>query len=166
MKQSIQALIITLVCIMMICGLSIAGESKGNHQGRGMEKGKGLGMFKGLNLTDEQKTGISNILAKYQEDIKNKRTVLSQAKEEMSAVKFADEFNEANIRQAFQKVSSAREELIVIRAKIFSEVKPLLTAEQLASLKEQKAKKTEKMKNRMASPPPVFENESESEDEE
>ncbi len=164
MKQSIQALSITLVCIMMICGVSIAGESKGNHRGRGMEKGKGLGMFKGLNLTDEQKTGVSNILSKYQENIKNKRTILSGAREEMAAAISADEFNETNIRKAFQKVASAREELIVIRAKIFSEVKPLLTAEQLASLKERKAKRMERVKAPMDSSPPVFENELEDEE--
>jgi len=40
--------------------------------------------------------------------------------------------------------------MVVLRAKIFSEIRPILTPEQLEQLKERRAEKVEKMKARMA----------------
>ncbi len=156
--KGLKAVSIAIVLMMVFCGAAMAGRS-GQQRGEGFE-GKlhghgggfmGFKFLKELNLSDTQKTQIANILAKHQEEGKNLFTNLGEAKKNLLELTTADEFNEAAVRQAAQAAASVKEELAVTGAKIFAEIKPVLTTEQLTLLKTRKAEMFEKMKARMTS---------------
>ncbi|MCP4346476.1 MAG: Spy/CpxP family protein refolding chaperone [Desulfobacterales bacterium] len=152
--RAIKTLSMVLVLVMVFSGMAIAGKG-GDDSGRkrGMKHHRGFGMglkaLLSLDLSDAQKTEVANILKKYQDDMKTAADKLAEAKNNMGDLIHADEFNEAEIRKAFQAASSIKEELVVLKAKIFSEIKPVLTPEQIETLEERKAKHAEKRKKHM-----------------
>jgi len=156
--KGLKAVSIAMVLVMVFCGAAMAGRSgqQCGDRAEGKFYGHGGGfmgfkLLKELNLSETQKTQIANVLAKYREEGKNLTDSLAQAKKNVLDLVTADEFNEAAIRQAAQNAASVKEELAVMGAKVFAEIKPLLTAEQLNLLKTRKAEMAEKMKSHAAS---------------
>ncbi len=151
--RTIKTLSMVLVIVMVFSGMAIAGKN-GHDRERGFMKhhrgfGMGLRALLSLDLSDAQKTEVANILKKYRDDMRNAADKLAEAKKNMGDLIYADEFNEAEIRKAFQAMSPIKEEFVVLKAKIVSEIKPVLTPEQVETLKERKAKGKEKRKERM-----------------
>ncbi|QTA90467.1 Spy/CpxP family protein refolding chaperone [Desulfonema magnum] len=149
--KAMKTLSMVLVLVMLFSGAAMAGKFGKHHHGFGMDGGfMGFrGLIRQLDLSEAQKTEVANVLTKYRDNIRNTADSLAETRGNMNTVMLTEEFNEANLREAFQKAASLQEDFFVLRAKIFSEIKPLLTPEQLELLKQKKAEMTEKMKARM-----------------
>ncbi|MBW2011748.1 MAG: Spy/CpxP family protein refolding chaperone [Deltaproteobacteria bacterium] len=116
---------------------------------RHMEKGFfGLRTLMQLDLTDTQKAEVRTIIDKYREQRQNMELQLSEPKEQLQLAIHAENFSEENVRQAHQNVSSIMEEMVVLRAKLMAELKPVLTADQLKVLEEKRAESPEKRQKR------------------
>jgi Spy/CpxP family protein refolding chaperone len=81
--------------------------------------------------------------------MKNNRDSLRQARKNLLAAMHAEQFNESHLRATFQQVSSIREESVVSRGKMMSELKAVLTPDQMALLKERKAQRMKRAKTRL-----------------
>lgn len=144
MKVSKKLTVLLTLTIIFSSALVVrAGNFR--HMGKGF---LGLRMLMQLDLTDAQKAEVRTIINKYREQRKNMNLQLPEAKEQLRSAIHAKDFNEENVRQAHQKLSSIMEELVVLRAKIMAELKPVLTADQLKVLEEKRAEASEKMKER------------------
>ena len=71
-----------------------------------------------------------------------------EARKKLAAVLKAEPFDEKDARNAFQEVSEVKEDLFVLRAKMMSEMKGVLSPEQLQRLQERKAQRHERIKQR------------------
>lgn len=87
-----------------------------------------------LNLTTEQKKDIAAILKGYQDEVKNAVDDVVASRKNLFETIHGDTYNESAVRDASKGVASAEEELAVLRAKIVSDIKTVLTAEQLSTL--------------------------------
>lgn len=89
-----------------------------------------LKAFMALDLSDSQKTEIKSILDNYKEERNEIRTQLLAAKKDAMKNIHGKPFDEENTRQAFRKISPIMEDAMVLKAKINSELKTILTPEQ------------------------------------
>jgi len=103
-----------------------------------------------LDLTADQKNKVDDILTKNQDERKKLRDSLREARKQfIKTVVSAKEFDEAAFRKGFQQVSSIKENLAVLRAKMIPELKAVLTPEQVGYLRgRMEARKDFCMKNR------------------
>lgn len=99
-----------------------------------------------LDLSDTQRDEIRTIVKKYRAEGKEIREDLASAKENMAAVMFADPLDEAAVRSQFQSIVPQMEDLAVLGARIISEVKTVLTPDQIELMKEMWAERTEKQR--------------------
>ena len=151
MKPS-KTLTMVLVLVVMLVGAvaTTAGVFPGHH-GRGPRGFRlpGLKTFIELNLSDSQKSQVLNILEKYQRERQNTLDSLLEARKHLSTVTHAEEFNEDDVRKAYRKVSSIEEEVFVSRAKMMAELRAVLNPEQIELLREQRAQRIQKMRDRL-----------------
>jgi Spy/CpxP family protein refolding chaperone len=112
----------------------------------------GLKALLELNLSENQRAQLINIINKYEERRKGFRNMMIEARKNLWGVLKAAKFDEGNARKAFREASTAREDMFVLRAKMMSEMKSLPTTEQLQLLQERKAQRYERMKNFHARP--------------
>lgn len=92
-------------------------------------------MLDRLDLSAEQKREIAPILAKHRDEIGRTLSGMTEARKALREAVTADEYSEASIRGAVQKLSEQEERAAVLGARILSEVRPILTAEQKDRLK-------------------------------
>jgi Spy/CpxP family protein refolding chaperone len=109
---------------------------------------EGLRTLLQLDLSDEQKSELLNILNRYKAESETFMEDMMVAGEEMKALRNAQEFNEGQVREAFRKLSSVREELLVLGAKMMEEMKGVLSDEQIKFLKEHRDRDREMMRKR------------------
>jgi len=145
--------VLTTVCILALSFIMAlaaqAGPSGGGQEGHGPAGGfHGLLALRQLDLSDDQKLAVSDILKKYAGDLDKARESMQAGRQRMAALVLTDEFDEAAIRQAFQETSADMEEAVVLRAKIFAEIKAVLTAEQLEQLADMQRNREERMAQR------------------
>jgi protein CpxP len=159
--NGMKTLAVALVIIMVFAGSALAWGG-GNH-GKGGGKmahsefhGKGFGggfmgfrILMSLDLTDAQKSSVANVIVKYRDEMKANKEKLVEAREKLTEAILAEEFNETAIRQAAQELAPLKEEMAVLRAKIASEIRPILTPDQIALFEERRAEKKERMKERI-----------------
>jgi Spy/CpxP family protein refolding chaperone len=141
--------IVGMVLTMVLAGTmsAMAGGFRKGHGEHGMgHMLGGLKMFLELNLSESQQTDMSAVINKYDADVEGAREALKSAKMYFGSVIHADTFEESQIRSSFQELSAAKENMIVLNARIMSELKALLTADQLALLERKKAEKMKKRK--------------------
>ncbi len=142
----------TLCLTLMIAIFCLPAFATDSHTHKdNFNKGPGFPLARllsGLDLTIDQKANIFDILEKYKDERTQTEDDMHGARNDLSEAIHADEFNEENIRQACKKVASAMEELIVLKAGIFAEIRPILTTEQIETIKEHKNKKEERMQTR------------------
>ena len=148
-----RAKVLTMVCILALSFIMAlaaqAGPFGGGHEGHGQGGGfHGLWALRQLDLSDDQKHAVSDILEKYAGDQNKARESMQAGRQQMAALMMADAFDEAAIRQTFQETSAAMEETVVLRARIFAEIKAVLTAEQLEQLAEVQSSQEERMLQR------------------
>jgi Spy/CpxP family protein refolding chaperone len=91
---------------------------------------------------------LSDIIEKYRDDVEAAMDTVHDSREHLAGVMHSEGFNEDNIRQAHQQVAATMEEVIVLKARVFAEIKPLLTPDQIEEIKAHKARRQDRMKHR------------------
>ena len=127
------------------CGPDFQRGPGGRHGGHGM---MGLGFLRAAGLTDDQKRQVAAVLKGYMPDMKAQTAAMHEARQAMIEAMTADDATEEAVREAHRKAAAAGEALAVIRFNVASDVKKLLTDEQIATLKAKKARRTERMAER------------------
>ncbi|MBN2282676.1 MAG: Spy/CpxP family protein refolding chaperone [Deltaproteobacteria bacterium] len=137
-----KTMIIAALVLSLVLALSPAVLARGFGPDCGHPHGV-PGMMKlravlDLNLTDAQREQVRTIVDSYDKQRTPARDTIERARRGFIDAKRADKFNEETVRQAFRKYSTTREEMIVSRGKMMSELKAVLTPEQRAQLEERK----------------------------
>lgn len=148
-----RAKVLTTVCILSLSFImALAAQAApfgGGHEGHGPGGGfHGFPALLQLDLSVDQKQAVSEIFKKYADDRDKARQSVLAARQRMAAQMRADKFDEAAIRQSFQKTSAAREEAVVLRARMFAEIKGVLDPDQLKQLAEIRHNREERMAQR------------------
>lgn len=142
-KQLMMGLV--LVMMMVFSGVGSQAWAKdwggcmgmdGHHKGK---KGGEMKFLKKLDLTPEQQTQVEAIKELSKSDKKALRKNVKNAKKELRDTVKADTFNEQAIRDASKTLSASMEEMAVFRGKRFSEIRAILTPEQIEQLAEMRA---------------------------
>jgi Spy/CpxP family protein refolding chaperone len=89
-------------------------------------------MFKGLNLSSAQKEQIKDIMKGHHKEFIEGKIAVLQARQNLMMATTSGTFDQTAVQRAFSDVSSAQEKMIILRAKVFSEVMPILTPDQKA----------------------------------
>ena len=114
---------------------------------RGMRGGPGFGgQFRNLDLTDDQKAQLKKIRSARQSEFKAAAEKMRTARQDMRQLLQADAINEGAIRAKSQEVAAAEAELAILNAKLRKESMQILTADQLARLKERAEKRGQRQR--------------------
>lgn len=142
-------MILALVAAIALGGVATAfsQESGQGTQGKAesgqVPKRKGhhgpLGFLSKLNLTNDQKHKVALILKDHRQEAKETMNNLRTARKNLFAAVNSQEYNEAAVRQAAKDVARWQEEMAVHRAKVMSEVRKVLTPEQISQIEAKKA---------------------------
>lgn len=144
--------VLATVCILAL-SITVALAAQARPFGGG-QKGHGPGGFHGmrllmaLGLSSDQKQAVADIIKKYEQDQDKARESMQERRLPIAALMTADEFNEAAIRQTFQESSAIMEEVVVLRARMYAEIKSVLDADQLEQLAGMEQKREERMAQR------------------
>jgi Spy/CpxP family protein refolding chaperone len=141
---------VAVTLVLVFTAASAEARPYGPHmQKRGMGPGSaGLRAFHDLKLSDAQQESITKIINQYQDQRETLRDSMVMARRNLRVVLQAELFNEEEARKAFREASAVREDMFVLRAKMMTELRAVLTPEQLELIKERKAKRIERMKKR------------------
>lgn len=120
------------------------GRHGGKHGGYGM---MGLGFLRDANLTEDQMQQVVGIVKNYATDLNAKRDAVRTARQDMMKTLMADDADEAAVRKAHAKAATAGEAMMVLRFKMVSDIKKILTAEQLAAVKENMNRRHQRMQD-------------------
>ena len=88
-----------------------------------------------LGLDDTQKEQVSLVMESYGPQMKAKFSAMRDARSELEDAIESDVFDEAKVRAASKDLAASEEELAVMRAKIASQIRPVLTEDQKARAK-------------------------------
>ncbi|QTA82925.1 Uncharacterized protein dnl_53110 [Desulfonema limicola] len=152
MKQKTLMIFTLTIALIITFALSAgAGNFKEKHHKRGIKHDEmGFKFLKELNLSDDQKKASSEIIGNYREQVKSSLENLTRSQEVMADTIFNQSQDEQAVKQAFQDTARYREELVLIRAKIITELKTkVLTQEQLQKMEILRAEQKKKMKIRL-----------------
>jgi Spy/CpxP family protein refolding chaperone len=138
--------VVLLGCVVVALPASAFDGGPRHHGEKGTELG--FGCLKQLDLTDAQKSGISEIMEKYDPQHDALRNRIHEARQEMQTTMNGQPFDEAQVRAAYQAMNPLREELFLLNAKMKSEIRSLLTADQLKALEEKRDHWCEKGRER------------------
>ena len=95
--------------------------------------------FRGLDLTDDQKAQVKSIADSHQAEFKAAGEKIGTAREALRTLLQADAIDESAIRAKSVEVANAEADAAILGAKVHAQAKQVLTAEQLAKLKELQA---------------------------
>ncbi len=140
-----------LAIVFALSSVAIArghGRSGGGYcDGQGFaghrSGGPGPGAVMGLNLSDSQRDQALKITETYQIDRVKARGGLIKERENLRKALQTDKVNEQDVRKAYKKLSSMREDRLIARAKMMTEMKAILTPEQLKLWDERKAERSD-----------------------
>lgn len=102
-------------------------------------KGKFQEVFKELNLSAEQKKELFSIFMKYRDTHKEARENVLEIRNQfanMALDMLKEDFDEEKVRQTYRESTTKMEEFVVTGAKMFAEMKAVLTPEQLELLQQ------------------------------
>lgn len=138
---------ILLILVLALSNLSWAGHGDrgGHHKGKG---GGPMKFLEKLDLTDDQQSKVDAIMQAHQAEKNQLREDIKTAKKALREAMHADTFDEAAIRSASKTVSTNMEEMAVFRGKIFTEIRSILTPEQIEKMSEMRMHHQKKMKCR------------------
>ena len=151
MKSRKKMLVVGIVVSMVFAGAmaAMAGDFPCRHHKPGFGPGfLGLKAVLELKLSESQQNQVLDIIGKYEDEMKNNRDNTREARKNFITAMHAEVFDEGQVRAAFKELSLIREESIVSRGKMMSELKAVLTPEQMALLKERKALRKGRIKAR------------------
>ena len=148
MKFSKTLTLMAVLLMLFTLAFGVEARSFGHNRGIGPDLG-GLKTILELKLSDSQQMKMLKIISKYQAERESLKGNVIGARKNLLTVLRARQFNEGNARKVFQAACAIREELFVLRAKTMTELKAMLTPEQLKFLKERRAQKIETIKHRL-----------------
>lgn len=119
------------------------GKRGGHHRGMGK-------MFRGLDLTEEQKAKVKELQAASRTALQPNMEALKANREKMQGLTATGAFDEAQVTALANEQAALSAKLIVERERVKSQVFALLTDAQKTKLAEMKAKRDERRKARMA----------------
>jgi len=96
-----------------------------------------------LDLDKDQKSEVANIIEKFQPEIAALRDKIHQARQKQQTLLRSQEFNENQVKQAFQTMNPLLENMVVLRAKMRNEIRTVLTAEQINQIEEKRGQRWE-----------------------
>lgn len=134
-------LAVTVSLVMLFAG-SMVSEAYAYH---GKGKSPMGRLLKGLNLTAEQKQQVKAIVKGHRNDLISGRVAVLQARQNLIKVTTGNTFDQNAVQTAYNALASAQSNMTVLRAKIFSEIVPILTPEQQTTLQGKIAKKVLRM---------------------
>lgn len=144
-------MIVTMV-LVLIMGLTGSAWAKSGNHGKSMNDRfcqMGAGPMCGLNrldLTAQQWDKAAAILDKHKEEIRTLHQKMWEARKALHEAVLADTFNEQQIRAASKTLAANMEEAAVLRGKVFSEIRAILTPKQIEQMKKMRALHQAKMK--------------------
>ena len=128
---------IGLAILLIVSAVAVANAQNPKRLGQGGAAAKGIfnvRMFlRGLNLTDQQKEQVKNILSNHKPDMKAVAQESLQARRGLREA-LAGGADQAALKAAYDKVSTAGWNALMLRKQIGSEIKQILTPEQLELL--------------------------------
>jgi Spy/CpxP family protein refolding chaperone len=140
------AMVLTIVIGLALTSTANAQFGHGRMAG-GMGPGfPGLKMVMHLDLSDAQRDEIRTIIKKYRAEGQEIREDLASVRENMASVMFADQLDEAAVRSQFKVLAPQMEDLAVLGARIISEVKTVLTPDQIETMKEMRSERMGKQR--------------------
>ncbi len=109
--------------------------------GPGGPMGIGGPGLRGLDLSDDQKAQIKSIAESHQAEFKAVGEKMRAARDGMQALIEADTLDEAAVRAKSVDVAAAEADAAILNARVRAQTMQILTAEQLAKLKAQRAER-------------------------
>lgn len=117
------------------------GFDKGGHRGRGGMRGM---MFRGVNLTEDQKAKMKTISESFRERTKALHQELRAKRQELRQSGESGTFNEALATQKLTESASLQAKLMGERFKMRQEMLAVLTTEQKAQMEQKRAERKAK----------------------
>lgn len=148
---AILALAVLAAGVMFAVGQERTGGGKrGGFGKRGHHRG-GFGMlFRGLDLTEEQKAKLKEFRTASRTNLQPTREALKANRQKMQELTANGAFDEAQVTALANEQAALSAKMIVERQRMKSQLFSILTAEQKAKLAELKAKRAEGRKARKA----------------
>jgi periplasmic protein CpxP/Spy len=115
------------------------GGHRGDHKGPGFGGMREGGLFRQLNLTDDQKAKIKQIRESFAQTNKPLMEQLHAKRQELRQASEGGTFNEAMATQKLTEIAPLEAKLMGERAKLHEQTLSVLTAEQKAQLEQAKA---------------------------
>lgn len=126
------------------------GEGHGGHRkdgergagwGRGVGEGRGMHgmMFRGANLTDEQKAKMKTISQSFRERTQSLRQALRAKRQELRQANEGNTFNEALATQKLTETAGLQAKLMGEEFRMRQDMLSVLTTEQKAQLEQKRA---------------------------
>lgn len=112
---------------------------RGDHGGRGKRGGRMGGMFRGITLTEDQKTRMKQINESFRGRTQGLRQELRAKRQELRQASEGGTFNEALAAQKLQETAGLQAKLMGERFKLRQEMQSVLTAEQKTQIEQNKA---------------------------
>jgi protein CpxP len=113
------------------------GRGRGERRGEG--RGMGGGIFKQLNLTDDQKAKMKQIRESFAEANKPLHEQLKSKRQELRQASEGGTFNEALATQKLTELAGLQAKMMGEEFKLHQQMQSVLTAEQKAQLEQAKA---------------------------
>jgi len=154
-SRNIVIAVFVLAIVFAVSSMAIAkgnGRSGGGYcAGQGFagpgSGGPGLAGLIGLNLSDSQRAQAIKIMETHQIDRVKARGDLIKDRDNLRKAIQADKVNEQSVRKAYKKLSSLREDRLIAQTKMMTEMKAILTPEQVKLLDERAAERSDRMKS-------------------
>jgi len=128
-------------------------RGRGDHKGHGFGGMRGGEFFRGLNLTEDQKTKLKSIHESFAQNNKPLRDQLQAKRQELRQANEGGTFNEALATQKLTEMASLEAKLMGERFKLHQEMLSVLTTEQKAQLEQAKAQRKARFEQRKAGRP-------------
>jgi Spy/CpxP family protein refolding chaperone len=150
--MKIGRILVVLLAAMFFTGLFAAhssafGPYSESHGSRGGGY-FGLKTLLQMDLSPEQNSKILGIFDKYEKERQPLLDSLREARRNLRRAMRTEPFSEEAFKGAYRQVAGIREELLLMGVKVRSEVKSVLTPQQLQLLKERMAQRWQALKNR------------------
>lgn len=127
------------------CDKAFHGRHGRRHGGHGM---MGLGFLRAVGLTTDQKKQVADVLKGYMPEMKTRTEAMTTARQAMIEAMTADDATEQSVRKAHADVAATGEALALLRFKITTDIRKLLTDDQLAAIRVHKAVRAERMQEK------------------
>jgi len=115
------------------------GGHRGDHKGPGFGGMREGGLFRQLNLTDDQKAKMKQIRESFAQTNKPLREQLRAKHQELRQASEGGTFNEALATQKLTEIAPLEAKMMAAHAQMHQEMLSVLTAEQKAQLEQAKA---------------------------